>query len=239
MPELSILLTFGYYLLLIIIPLFLLYLVYSVVTRAFEDMGFSTGEALIIIFASLLLGGRYLPPIIINGFNLSDIYLFTYNNWLISINIGGALIPIILCVYLIYKNKFALKKLLLGLILVSAITFFVTSADPNKGIISYFPYWLLPAVIASLSSVFFQWKNYCKAAPFAYVVGTLGVLIGADVLRLPELLSYHTEKLQPASIGGANVLDMVFITGILAVVIDSILMFRQRRKTSCRLSENQ
>ena len=74
-------------------------------------------------------------------------------------------------------------------------------------------------------------RNYRQAAPLAYVAGTIGVLIGADFLRLPELLSYSIEKTTYAVIGGANVFDMIFITGILAVILDGVLMYVEKKET--------
>ena len=54
------------------------------------------------------------------------------------------------------------------------------------------------------------------SAPLAYICGSLGVLLGADILRL------HTIKrmgLAVASIGGAGTFDGIFITGIIAVLL--------------------
>ena len=52
---------------------------------------------------------------------------------------------------------------------------------------------------------------------------------GADFLHLWELLNIPiTDKIN-AVIGGADVFDMIFITGIIAVVLDGLIMFRQRK----------
>ncbi|MGF3554493.1 MAG: DUF1614 domain-containing protein [Thermoplasmatota archaeon] len=48
--------------------------------------------------------------------------------------------------------------------------------------------------------------------------------------HLPKLLSYTIDKPTNAIIGGAVVFDMIFLTGILAVLLDGIIMFRQRKK---------
>ena len=69
-----------------------------------------------------------------------------------------------------------------------------------------------------------------KAAPLAYISGTLGVLIGADFLHLPGLLNATISKPTNAVIGGAVVFDMIYITGILAVIVDGIIMFKQRSR---------
>jgi len=218
----------GLYLLYILLPLLALYIAYLIITKAFKNMGFSSIEAIIIVFVSFLFGFN----IIIFGFNISNIYLFSYQNWVVGINTGGAIIPIALSIYLTLKKKLDFKKILAGILIVTIITFFVTRPVPGEGIVSYFPYWLLPAVFASLISVFLSWKNFNKAAPLAYISGTIGVLLGADFLHLSELLSYPIETTAYAVIGGANVFDMVFITGILAVIVDGLLMYRQKSKES-------
>ena len=216
---------FGLYLLYIILPLLVLYIAYLILTKAFKDMGFSSLEAIIIVFVSFLFGFN----IIIFGVNISNIYLFSYQNWLVGINTGGAVIPILLSIYLTKKKDIPLKKIGIGIIVVTIITFFVTYPIAEKGIVSPFPYWLLPAFFASIASVILSWKNFQHAAPLAYISGTIGVLIGADFLHLPELLTTPIETETFAVIGGANVFDMVFITGILAVIVDGILMYRQKK----------
>lgn len=216
----------GLWILYISIPIIVLYLIYLVLTKAFKYMGFTKIEAIIIVLVSFLFGFE----IIIFGFNISNIYLFDHGNWRIGINMGGAVIPILLSIYLTKKKKIPLKKIFFGILAVTIIAFFVTNVVVDRGIVAYFPYWLLPAFFASFASVFLSWKNFHKAAPLAYISGTIGVIIGADFLHIPELLSFTPDKVTPAVIGGAVVFDMIFITGILAVILDGVIMFRQRSR---------
>jgi uncharacterized membrane protein len=189
-------------------------------------MGFTTIEAIIIVFVSLLFGFE----IEIFGINISNIYLFSYNNWIVAINMGGAVIPILLSIYLTINKKIPLKKIIIGISIVTVISFFVTQPVADKGIIAYFPYWLLPGFFASFTSIFLSWKNFIKAAPLAYISGTIGVLIGADFLHLWELLNIQVNTSRSAVLGGAVVFDMIFITGIIAVILDGLIMFRKREK---------
>jgi uncharacterized membrane protein len=229
MSDIAVIAQIWRYLLYIIIPILAFYIIYLIITRAFKDMGFSSIEAIIIVFISALFG---FIEIIIYGVNISNIYLFTHNNWIISINTGGALIPILLSFYLIIKNNLSGKKIIIGILVVTVITFFVTYPDPAKGIVSRFPFWLLPVFCASIISLLLYHNNYSKAAPFAYISGTIGVLIGADFFHLPTLVGSGVEPAKQAVIGGANVFDMVFITGILAVILDGVLMYRQKQQTT-------
>jgi uncharacterized membrane protein len=224
----SVLTQISMYLLYILIPLIALYLGYLIITKAFQFMGFTSFEAIIIVFVSFLLGSGIVDEYV--GFSFSNIQLFAYGNWIVGINTGGALIPIMLSIYLYIKNKLQYSKVFLGIIIVAIITFFVTEPIPEKGIVARFPFWLLPIFFASLASIILYWKDIQKAAPFAYISGTLGVLIGADFFHLLSLLGSNVQTTRFAVIGGASIFDMVFITGILAVIVDGLLTFKKRKK---------
>ena len=216
------------YILYILLPILVIYLGYLIITKAFNDMGFTSFEAIIIVFISFILGAGILDEY--TGFSFANIHLTTYNNWHIGINTGGAIIPIILSIYLYIKNKLEMKKVLVGIMIVAVITYFVTFPDPQKGIVSRFPFWLLPVFFASLASIILLWHNKRKAAPFAYISGTIGVLIGADVFQLFSLLQLELPSAKNAIIGGTDIFDMVFITGILAVIVDGLLIYHEKLK---------
>jgi uncharacterized membrane protein len=217
------------YLFVILLPVLVLYIVYLIITKAFNDMGFSSLEALIIVFVSFLVGSGIIDEYI--GISLSNIPLFRYHtNWIVGINVGGAVIPILLSIYITIKSRLKPVLVLLGIGIVALVTFFVTYPDPEKGIVSMLPYWILPIVVASFVSVMVAWGEKNKAAPFAYTIGTLGVLIGADGFHLMSLLQHETQTTRIAVIGGASVFDMVFITGILAVFLDGLLIIQKKRK---------
>ena len=202
--------TFGLLILFIIGLAF--YILYSIFYSAFLEVGFSRWEATFIVFGSIVFG-------------LIDLPLFIYNNWIIAINIGGALIPILISIYLVAKKRFA-GKALAGIMIVAFFTYNVTEVTA-AGISSSFPFWLLPPAVASIFSLMVSYKKPKRAAPLAYVSGTLGVLVGADFLHLPEMLGRHISHRTVASIGGASIFDMVFLAGIIAVLIDSILIAKK------------
>ncbi|MGC9553866.1 MAG: DUF1614 domain-containing protein [Thermoplasmatota archaeon] len=203
----------SFNLLVLFIAALVFYLLFSLFYGAFVEVGFSRLEASLIVFGSLLLG-------------LVDIYLFTYGNWRIEMNVGGAVIPVMVSVYLTAKRKFV-GRALLGIALVSLFTYQVTEVT-TRGISSPFPLWLLPPAVASLFSLLACYRKPRQAAPLAYVTGTLGVLVGADFFHLPELLRLPTPQTVTASIGGAAIFDMVFLAGIIAVLIDSLFMARRQ-----------
>lgn len=219
----------GGYIFVILLPILALYIGYLIVTKAFKEMGFTALEAIIIVFVSFLLGAGIIDGYV--GISFSNIRLFTYHEyWMVGVNVGGAVIPLVLSIYLSIKNKLQPLRILLGVGFVAVATFLVTYPDPEKGIVSTFPFWLLPILITSFISILFYWKEKRRAAPFAYTIGTLGVLIGADCFHLISLINNEIDTTRNAVIGGANVFDMVFITGILAVFIDGLLVYQEKRK---------
>jgi uncharacterized membrane protein len=74
----------------------------------------------------------------------------------------------------------------------------------------------VPALSAAIISLILS-RDY--AAPLAYVSGSLGCLIGADLLNLDRIQGLGAPV---ASIGGAGTFDGIFVIGILAVLIASL-----------------
>ena len=72
---------------------------------------------------------------------------------------------------------------------------------------------LLAPIAAALVSILL---DPAHAAPLAYISGTLGVLIGADLLHLKDISRLGVPF---ASIGGAGSFDGILITGIVAVLL--------------------
>jgi uncharacterized membrane protein len=85
-------------------------------------------------------------------------------------------------------------------------------ARPVKGIGIAVPA-LLPPIMAAFLALMIAPQN---AAMLAYISGTLGSLIGADLLNLKKIPSLGTPL---ASIGGAGTFDGIFLTGIISVLL--------------------
>jgi uncharacterized membrane protein len=136
---------------------------------------------------------------------------------IVALNLGGAVIPILLSVYLILKNKMFVKSLI-AVSIVTIVVHQLAHAVPGVGIAE--PTFVPPLVTVAV--VLFISRR--QAAPLAYVAGSLGTLIGADLLNLGKLQGLGAPI---ASIGGAGTFDGIFLTGILAVLLASILAPRK------------
>ena len=101
---------------------------------------------------------------------------------------------------------------------VLVLTFFASMAIPGVGIEEAFPAYLIPPVGAGvIAAATAEWVfpgAEGMALPVAFASGTFGVLIGADVLRQPPLYVGGPAGLY--AIGGAGVLDLVYLSGLLA-----------------------
>jgi uncharacterized membrane protein len=75
----------------------------------------------------------------------------------------------------------------------------------------------LPAFIPPILSALLAWLLAPAQAPMvAYISGSFGVLIGADLLNLRNLAALRAPVV---SIGGAGTFDGIFLTGIIAVLL--------------------
>jgi uncharacterized membrane protein len=95
-------------------------------------------------------------------------------------------------------------------------------AQPIRGVGIGLPIFVAPLVAVIIAAVV-SWRN---AASLAYAGGSLGVLIGADLLNLDKPQGLGAPVL---SIGGVGTFDGIFITGMLAVQLAGFTGGRGRR----------
>jgi uncharacterized membrane protein len=130
----------------------------------------------------------------------------------IAVNVGGAVIPGLLSFYLLVRYELWVRGLLAtaGVAVVCHML-----AEPVAGLGIALPVFVPPASAAIVALLL----SRRQAAPLAYIGGSLGTLIGADLLNLGKIQGLGAPV---ASIGGAGTFDGIFLTGILAVLLASI-----------------
>jgi len=128
---------------------------------------------------------------------------------ILAVNVGGAVIPTLLSIYLLTHTGTP-WRMLLAIAVVSFIVHKIARPVPGLGIATPM---FVPPLAAALTALII---NPHWATPTAYVAGTLGTLIGADVLNLHRIKQLNAPV---ASIGGAGTFDGIFLTGILAVLL--------------------
>lgn len=130
----------------------------------------------------------------------------------IAINLGGAVIPVILSIYLIVKNRLFLGSVL-AVGIVTVVVHLVAYPVPGVGIAAPM---FIPPLVAAVVALLISRQH---AAPLAYIAGSLGTLIGADLLNLSRIQGLGAPV---ASIGGAGKFDGIFMTGLIAVLLASL-----------------
>lgn len=135
----------------------------------------------------------------------------------IAVNVGGAVLPVILSVYLIVKNRMYGESLLAT----GIVTYLVHRlAYPVPGLGIATPSFVPPLITTVVALVI----SRRHAAPLAYVAGSLGTLAGADLLNLGKIQGLGAPV---ASIGGAGKFDGIFLTGLIAVLLAALVGGRQ------------
>jgi uncharacterized membrane protein len=132
----------------------------------------------------------------------------------LTVNLGGAVIPAFITAYLLFTTGMWLRALV-ATALMAVVTFKL--ARPLKGVGIALPAFI-PPVLAALLSIILA---FTYAPVIAYISGTMGTLIGADLLHLNKIKSLGAPV---ASIGGAGTFDGIFLTGILAVLLSAFLV---------------
>ncbi len=192
---------------------------------AYMRLGVGPGVALLLLFGSLI--GSYFniplavlpgPPVrsgqIVDFFGMRYVVpvVAAWPGTVLAVNIGGAVIPAIMSGYLMLRYQLWLKAALAT----AAIAFIIHSmATPVAGIGIAVP--VFAPVVTTAILAFILSRDY--AAPLAYIGGSMGTLIGADLLNLDKIGGLGAPV---ASIGGAGTFDGIFLTGILAVLLAGI-----------------
>ena len=192
---------------------------------AYERMGIPRRYVLTVLLLSLLgsainIPVAQLPPEEMVAGRWVDFFGVRYvipvvQQWpgtIIALNVGGALIPIILSFYLMIKNKLFMRGGL-AVALVAIVAHLL--AQPVRGVGISVPVFV-PPIVAAAAAMLLGWR---QAAPLAYIAGSMGTLIGADLLNLGKIRGLGAPV---ASIGGAGTFDGVFLTGIIAVLLSPV-----------------
>lgn len=129
---------------------------------------------------------------------------------LIAVNVGGCVVPLAFSLYLMNFSQPGPLDVLAAVATVTLVSYGVSFSVPRVGI-------AMPVLVAPVTAAIAAlWLDPELAPALAYIGGTLGVLIGADILRLKDIGRLGEPA---ASIGGAGTFDGIFVTGLVAVLL--------------------
>jgi len=153
---------------------------------------------------------NYEPDDVTSLFNrFFGIRIPPFHEQIISINLGGAILPGMLSIYLMQRVD--ISTVLLATSITTICSYYLSK--PVKGVGIVIPAFIPPVIAAVSALVLARGGN---APAVAYISGVLGTLIGADLLRLPQVKKMNIQFL---SIGGAGVFDGIFVVGIISVLL--------------------
>ena len=198
----------------------------GLLSRAYSALGLNPRVATLVLFGSLLGSYINLPLVrlpdervvsrqVVEMFGVPFLapVEVDWPGTIVAINVGGAVIPILLSFYLIVRYELWA----FGALATAIVAFVVhRMATPVPGVGISVPTIAPPLLAAGVALLL----SRRLAAPIAYIGGSLGVLIGADLLNLGQLRSLGAPV---ASIGGAGTFDGIFLTGVIAVLLASLV----------------
>jgi len=191
---------------------------FHILTLGFEKLGISPAATLLLLLAILIGSGINIPLGRKKLVYIKESRFFGL--WRVpkikaqglAINLGGAVIPILLSFYFLYLTwlqGFEIRPILIATALMIIVSKFLARIIPGVGI-------SMPALIPPLfSAIFALILAPDFAAPCAFVAGTMGVLVGADILNLKKAQKYGGFL----SVGGAGVFDGIFLVGIVSALL--------------------
>jgi uncharacterized membrane protein len=140
---------------------------------------------------------------------------------LVLINLGGAIIPTIISLYLLIVSipgcsdnlLFTYVKVLIVLVVVSVSTHRSAQIVDGLGITT--PAWGPPTMTVFIIMLINYFSPITCPTQVAYVGGSLGALIGADLMNMGRVAGVGPV----VSIGGAGTFDGVYLTGLASVLL--------------------
>ncbi|BAS28765.1 hypothetical protein LIP_2936 [Limnochorda pilosa] len=210
-----------WFLLLLLAPLWLMLIYFNLIATSFAALGLSP-EAAFWLLVAVVLGSAVNIPIwrerVVQpgrarrlGFLLFYSEPPVVSERVLAVNLGGAVIPVLLALYLLQRAP--LGPSLAGAAVMTVLAKALARPIYGRGIAMPL---LLPPLAAAVLGIMLGGQN---AAPVAYVSGVLGTLVGADLLNLGRI---RTLGAQVVSIGGAGVRDGIFLVGMVAALIPAL-----------------
>jgi uncharacterized membrane protein len=209
----------------ILVGLFFIVLILRSVRYAYESLGVSSNTAIFLLLATLIGSFFNIPiaelaPERAMSHHHVDFFGMRYavpgvSHWkgtVVAVNVGGAIIPTLMSIYLLIKRELWVKGLV-ATVIVAVVIHWMAAPVPGLGIaVPVF----MPVVVTAIVAIILSRED---SAPLAYIAGSLGTLIGADLTNLDKVRGLGAPV---ASIGGAGTFDGIFLTGILAVLLASL-----------------
>lgn len=174
-----------------------LLILFGILQRVLDRMALSDRQALVCV-AAIFIGG-WLPEL---SFGL------------ITLNLGGAVVPAIVCIYLFLHagtNKERIRAVIAS-VLTAAAVFAITRVFPSDPLVMPM---IDPMILYGIAGGMIAWL-LGRSRRSAFIAGVMGVLL-ADVISGVRLWLRGVN--QTVRLGGAGALDAIVLAGVTGVLM--------------------
>ena len=208
-----------------ILGLIFVFLLITVGEVAFQRIGFSPYEYVLILAGTLVGSTINIPVARARGteplLEVQEVRVFGLYYRIprvakrevsteVAVNVGGAVIPMLVSTYLLATHSGLLGDAAAGSIITAVLVHLMAKKVRGVGIVTPA---LLPPIAAAVIAYL---VSPGSPAIVAYISGTVGTLVGADLTNLRNITKLGAPV---TSIGGAGTFDGVFLTGLIAVLL--------------------
>ncbi len=197
----------------------------GLIKYVYQRLGVSRRTAALILLAAVLGSGVNIPlfrlpaermvvPMVVDFYGMQYVVpqIVQQGSTVVAVNLGGAIIPVLLAIYVVLQTGLS-GRLIVATAAVTALMH--AFAHPIAGVGIALPP-VLPSVLTAIIALIADRR---EAPRTAFVAGTIGTLLGADILNLGIIRQLGAPVV---SIGGAGTFDGVFLIGIIAVLLAGI-----------------
>ena len=180
----------------ILLVVLALLILFGVLQRVLDRMALTDKQALLLV--ALIFVGGWLPDIRLG---------------MVSLNIGGALVPFGVCVYLFFHAGTGKERVrcLVASVLTAAVIYVIGLFFPADPVTMPFD----PMILYGLCGGIIAWLMG-RSRRSAFIAGVLGVIL-ADAAA--GVVSWTRGVNQALVLGGAGALDAVVLSGVTAVML--------------------
>jgi uncharacterized membrane protein len=196
-----------------------------------QVLGLSVLEAAVLYVALLVAGFVNIPVFEFKSRRDSEQKYVSYlgmkyplpvwhgHNTLVSINLGGCILALLVSGYLAVSLPWATILLCIAIV---ALGIFLLS-KPFRSAGFYVPPLAPPllSLLVALTALYLNGDGLYNCARLAFIVGTAGTLIGTTLLNAPRLEKLGTSSI---NVGGLGTFDGIVLTGLISTIVACLLV---------------
>lgn len=132
----------------------------------------------------------------------------------LAANLAGCLLPVAISLKVLAERRLPAMETLVLVALGIVTAFLASHVEPGRGVLLQYR---IPALAVGIVAAALFHRSPERAGAVAFAAGAVGVLVGADVLRLRELAELGGAG--RVILGGAGLLDGIILVALLSAVV--------------------